>query len=146
MVRAWTASALDSRVGPAFWSTTTTGTPRRISTSPAIRPVGPAPTTRTSVPVVGRSAIRTAAMTLSFAAVGQSVVISILLDIWAHSRPEWTVSGLRTAAGVGVPQVPRRAGGDGVVAPGAVPGLRGRGGVLGAGRDRPAAAGRRGGG
>src|SRR5215472_16782984 len=87
MVRACTASALDSRVGPALWSTTTTGTPRRVSTSPAIRPVGPAPTTRTSVPVIGRSAIRTAAITRSFAAAGQSVVIPTLLDIWAHSTP-----------------------------------------------------------
>src|SRR5215472_4832609 len=66
MVRACTASALDSRVGPAFWSTTTTGTPRRVSTSPAIRPVGPAPTTRTSVSAIGRSAIRTVVIARSF--------------------------------------------------------------------------------
>ena len=40
-------------------------------------------------------------------------------------------------------QVHRRAGGAGVVAPGPVPVLRRRGGVLGAGRDGPAAAGHR---
>src|SRR5437868_9778434 len=87
MVRACTANALDSRVGPTFWSTTTTGTPRRASTSPAIRPVGPAPTTRTSVSDVGGSAIRTAAIARSFGSAGQPVLILILLDIWAHSRP-----------------------------------------------------------
>ena len=51
--------------------------------------------------------------------------------------------GGQVAAGLGVPQVHRRAGGDGVVAPGPVPVLRGGGGVLGAGGDRPAAAGHR---
>ena len=40
-------------------------------------------------------------------------------------------------------EVHRRAGREGVVAPGPVPVLRRRGGVLGAGRDRPAAAGHR---
>src|SRR5215213_6484290 len=57
MVRACTANARDSRVGAAFRSTTTTGTPRRARTRPAIRPVGPAPTTSTSVSIVGRSSI-----------------------------------------------------------------------------------------
>ena len=51
--------------------------------------------------------------------------------------------GGQVAAGLGVREVPRRPGGGGVVAPGPVPVLRGRGGVLGAGRDRAAAAGHR---
>ena len=54
--------------------------------------------------------------------------------------------GGQVAAGLGVREVRRRAGGAGVVAPGAVPVVRGGGGVLGAGRDRTAAAGYRRGG
>ena len=54
--------------------------------------------------------------------------------------------GGQVPAGLGVREVHRRPGGDGVVAPRPVPVLRGGGGVLGAGRDRPAAAGHRRGG
>src|SRR5215471_15934546 len=52
----------------------------------------------------------------------------------------------QVAAGLGVREVHRWAGWNGVVAPGPVPVVRGRGGVLGAGGDRAAAAGHRRGG
>jgi class 3 adenylate cyclase len=54
--------------------------------------------------------------------------------------------GGQVPAGLGVREVRRRPGGAGVVAPGPLPVLRRRGRVLGAGRDRPAAAGHRRGG
>src|SRR5437016_12217512 len=50
-VRACTPSALDSRAGPACWSMIRTRTPRRASWFASISPVGPAPTTRTSVSI-----------------------------------------------------------------------------------------------
>src|SRR5699024_5695802 len=49
MLRAWTTIARDSRVGPGLPSITSASAPRRCSTRPAISPVGPAPTTSTSV-------------------------------------------------------------------------------------------------
>src|SRR3954454_13011923 len=48
MLRAWTTSARDSRVGPSLPSATMTSTPSLSSQFASIRPVGPAPTTRTS--------------------------------------------------------------------------------------------------
>src|SRR3954470_4075463 len=48
MLRAWTTSARDSRVGPSLPSTTITRTPSFTSQFASISPVGPAPTTSTS--------------------------------------------------------------------------------------------------
>src|SRR5699024_7159375 len=49
MLRDWTTIARDSRVGAPLPSITRAPTPRRCSTRPAISPVGPAPTTSSSV-------------------------------------------------------------------------------------------------
>src|SRR5699024_4601175 len=49
------ATLLDSRVVPDLLSITTDGTALRDNTNPAINPVGPAPTTKTSVSMTGRS-------------------------------------------------------------------------------------------
>src|SRR6267142_21444 len=50
-VRACTASARDVVPGSAAWSTILNRTPRRANQFPRTRPVGPAPTMRTSVRV-----------------------------------------------------------------------------------------------
>src|SRR5262245_12822512 len=51
MVRACTPSARVSRAGPEWRSMICARTPRRASWLASIRPVGPAPTTRTSVSI-----------------------------------------------------------------------------------------------
>jgi hypothetical protein len=61
----------------------------------AIRPAGPAPITSPSVSVVGRSAIRTAAITRSFGSADPSVMIPILPDIRRIQGPA-DPSGMRT--------------------------------------------------
>src|SRR3954471_967846 len=47
-MRAWTTSAREVVPGPGARSTTRTLTPKRVSQSASVSPVGPAPTTRTS--------------------------------------------------------------------------------------------------
>jgi hypothetical protein len=89
-------------------------------------------------PLTGRDAELRTVKELFHAAAGRRVPRLVLVSGPARGR--------QVPAGLGVREVPRWPGGGCVVAPGPVPVVRGRGAVLGAGRDRPAAAGDRRGG